>query len=179
MTLQIEHLAIVVGLFVCITAITCFLYIRDIPRLRKKYADRMVHEKTSFLLDPSDVDDRCDACFGDVTDEKFVIECGCGKVYHGSCAKAIIECPYCHEDVGSRAPRKIRRMHCPRCGRDMNSSICRCGAVLPRLDGTFECLCGNTIHISSERCPICGARYGTVKNQINDGTDEHPWSSNP
>ena len=179
MILQIEHLAMIVGTFVIITAITCFLYIREMPRLRRLYVERMEKERTSYYLDPSSVDDCCDICFGDLRGDLFLSECTCGRIFHDGCSDMVDECPYCRAGRSERTARRVRRMVCPRCGRNMDGSICRCGAVVPRKDGTFDCPCGNRMHISSERCPVCGTRYAPVKNKINAGKDVRAWSSNP
>ena len=177
--IRYEYLAIITVAFVLLTAAVCILYIREMPGLKREARRRLREERSTIFIDPAEIDQCCDVCFGDLDERLFVRECACSKVFHEECADIIGSCPYCGSGTASAGRRRVRRMKCPRCGREMTSSICRCGIVIPRTDGTFDCTCGNRMHMGADSCPVCGTRFRPDKIKINGGSDYHPWSSKP
>ena len=173
--IQIEYLAILSAVF-CILSIA--VSVTGLRGSLRKANDPSAGVPTCFF-DPDKVDGCCDICFGDVKRMLFVRVCGCGRIFHDECAMLTDECPYCDAPYREMGMRRVRRMDCPRCGRAVSGSICRCGTVLPRKDGTFECICGNTIHMDSAECSVCGSRYSMTQININGERHGGPWSSKP
>jgi len=138
-------------------------YARGCRTLRSSIAEKKENDAPTCFFDPSEVDGCCDICFGEVERMLFVRECTCGRIFHDECASMTDECPYCHTPYRDMGMRRVRRMDCPRCGRPLKDSICRCGAVLPKGDGTFMCSCGNIMHMGSGECRICGSRYAVTQ----------------
>ena len=158
---------IVLSVIYCIAVISiCAANVRHLSELRAKAARRR-KARSTFFADINESDDRCDICFGRFGNDGNVTQCRCGKVFHPECVDMTKECPYCHEPPDPMTVRPVRRPNCPRCGKKMGSDICSCGAVLPRMDGTFQCTCGHTMHIDSARCPQCGTEFRPVRKSNN------------
>lgn len=158
---------IILSVIFCIAVVSiCAANIGHLSELRSKVTRRK-KARSTFFADINDSDDRCDICFGRFGIDGEVTQCSCGKVFHPECVGMTEECPYCHESPSSMTVRPVKRPTCPQCGKKMDSDICSCGAILPRMDGTFQCICGHTMHIDSARCPQCGTGFMPVRKSNN------------
>jgi hypothetical protein len=103
-------------------------------------------------------EDMCGICFGAVSKGDIIARCGCGNVFHDSCAGPVGACPYCgssHTDLVREMPDCVT---CPSCGSDVTGNVCGCGAVVNR-DGTFTCGCGTLLDVNGPVCKRCGKEY--------------------
>ncbi|MDR3282391.1 MAG: hypothetical protein LBS92_02130 [Candidatus Methanoplasma sp.] len=111
-----------------------------------------------YSIEEGEAEKKCGICYGEIGEEA-VSECPCGKLFHDSCAAQTGPCPYCGSVYDHFTRRLPKRSECPVCGVMMRGSICVCGAVFPRPDGTFLCSCGNRVDSARPVCRKCGAAY--------------------
>lgn len=131
--------------------------------IRKKVSSkRHSSGKATYFLDDADSEKKCSICLGKIG-TNAIAECPCGKLFHNSCAAPTKMCPYCGKSYANMITRDPARARCPVCGRFLSNSICACGAVFPRRDGTIVCSCGNSIDCSRPLCGRCGALYERVQ----------------
>lgn len=128
--------------------------------LRGKIRGKPRNKSTTFL-DEGEDEKKCEICYGKI-DADPVAVCACGKIFHDACAKPTGSCPYCGAGYDTMEVREPERTRCPVCGRFLKGSICSCGAVIPRKDGTIICKCGNEVDIGKPVCKKCGAAYETT-----------------
>lgn len=122
--------------------------------------------KTTKKLDEGEDEKKCDICLGIISEDP-VAACKCGKLFHDACARPTGSCPYCgtpYEELEVRDPIRTR---CPVCGRFIKGGVCVCGSMIPRLDNTFMCSCGNRVDASKPTCKRCGAAYEKVSMKLN------------
>ncbi|MGE0014754.1 MAG: hypothetical protein AB7S83_01005 [Candidatus Methanomethylophilaceae archaeon] len=112
----------------------------------------------TYFLDDSESEKLCSICLGRIG-LLPVSTCGCGRIFHDSCASTLDGCPYCARPYGNMVVGEPERPRCPVCGRFLIGSICSCGAVFPKRDGTMECSCGNIVDCSRPLCGKCGLLY--------------------
>jgi len=98
---------------------------------------------------------KCDICFDDL--EGRIATCECGKRFHDSCAHPTGSCPYCSADY-SEFDTFESDVICPKCGKQVFNSQCRCGAIVPN-EGRFVCVCGSNINQENLKCRKCGKTY--------------------
>lgn len=136
---------------VLIVAISLALVVRS---LKNEVDDGGEGSATGFLDDGNG--GTCGICFGELSEN--VKECGCGKLFHDTCAEPTGSCPYCNSPYADFKDADDERMRCPNCGRYTTGRECRCGALLLR-DGRFVCSCGSAMARGERRCPECGREY--------------------
>lgn len=120
---------------------------------------RRLSVRSAYTTADYDADSKCEICFDDIGDE-LVSRCKCGKTYHLTCAEPTGECPYCGESFNNfEEPREARRVSCPRCGNGISGNICSCGTVIPDMDSTFLCRCGERLSVNDGMCHRCGRRF--------------------
>lgn len=126
----------------------------------KSRIEKIISQKSSLYVDENYIDKNCEICFGKIGRE-MVRSCTCGKTFHVDCANTTGECPYCKLKVDGMELRSSRKTMCPDCGREIEKNICKCGLVMPKKDGTFECLCGKILSVKTKKCDECGATFKT------------------
>ena len=139
-----------------------FLSILDSIK-KKKSSKRDLGGKVTYFLDSSESEKRCSICLGRLGTGLIAV-CGCGKISHDQCSSLTEMCPYCESPYEQMTVRPAVRAECPTCRLPLENSVCSCGMVLPRSDGTILCSCGNTVDCSRPLCGRCGTLYEkTVK----------------
>ncbi|MDN5357358.1 MAG: hypothetical protein AB7D42_00655 [Candidatus Methanomethylophilaceae archaeon] len=151
------------GIFSAVAILISIVLLARLNSVRKNVAfTRPTGGIATYFLDDSDSEKKCAICFGKIGTNNLST-CNCGKIFHDSCASPTGTCPYCggcYSDMTVGTPKRAR---CPVCGRFLNESICSCGAVFPRRDGTLLCECGNSVDCSRPLCGNCGALYEKVE----------------
>jgi hypothetical protein len=103
-------------------------------------------------------EDVCGICFGNILKSDVIAKCGCGNVFHDTCAEPTGSCPYCNCAYSGLVKETPVCVTCPSCGSDVVGNVCGCGAVVNR-DGTFTCGCGASLDINDPVCKKCGKEY--------------------
>lgn len=115
--------------------------------------------KATYFLDDCESEKNCSICLGRLG-TGLVIECSCGKISHKDCALLTKMCPYCKKSFNNIKARPAEIAKCPSCKTVLNGSVCACGEVYRKRDGTIVCTCGNIIDASRQLCDKCGTFYG-------------------
>ena len=98
---------------------------------------------------------KCDICFDDL--EGRIATCECGKRFHETCAQPTGSCPYCSTDYSEFTVSESNAI-CPRCGKEVFGSHCRCGAIIPSA-GHLVCICGTKLDQENPKCGKCNRTY--------------------
>jgi len=167
--MEIGHVLFSLGIIIVLVALFAIVfvlqgYLNAKYDLRSKLTGKSEKESTTFL-DEGEDEKQCEICYGRIDDDPIAI-CSCGKIFHDACAKPTGSCPYCGEKYENMEVREPERKRCPVCGRFLKGSICSCGAVLPRKDGTFICKCGNVVDMNKPVCKKCGAVYESASMTV-------------
>jgi hypothetical protein len=175
-----SYIAYALALSVCLVAVIAIVSLTGTSKRIRSIGDsasaRRANIKSTYFLDTTALDKKCEICFGEL-DDGDVRACDCGKVFHISCSDLTGECPYCKKKIGEMTVRRTVKAVCPGCGNVAEDSICRCGIVLPDRDGTFDCRCGSRISITDDECPYCGAVYSTRPGkELKPRPDDRLWS---
>lgn len=153
--------------WVSITVIACLsmtllislIHLFSVRHRINEMKDSVRNNISSFTTADYAADVRCDICFDDIGDE-MVSQCKCGKTFHLTCAEPTGSCPYCGTEFKDfLPPRRARHITCPRCGEILNGNICSCGTIVPDADKTFECKCGERVHMNESMCRRCGLTF--------------------
>lgn len=151
------------GIFSAVAILVSIALLARLNSVRKNVAlKRPTGGIATYFLDDSDSEKKCAICFGKIG-TNALSTCDCGKMFHDSCASPTGMCPYCGGPYSKMTVGEPKRARCPVCGRFLNESICSCGAVFPRRDGTLICSCGGSVDCSRPLCGKCGALYEKVE----------------
>lgn len=124
--------------------------------------------RATYFLDDSESEKTCSICLGRIGISEIVL-CGCMRVSHSECVSLMEVCPYCDSPYRMHTARPSKAARCPVCRRAVTHSLCECGTVLPKADGSILCSCGNRFDGRKAICGMCGNVYG--KDSI-DGPSE-------
>lgn len=154
---------ILLGIFSITAMIVSIILLSILNSIRKKVSSKHYSSGGgTYFLDDSDSEKKCAICLGKIG-TNAIAECSCGKLFHDSCAAPTKICPYCGKSYVDMKTREPARARCPVCGRFLSDSICACGAIFPRRNGTIVCSCGNFVDCSRPLCGRCGALYEKVE----------------
>jgi hypothetical protein len=135
-------------------------YLRASEELKKTPEGKREKKITKFLDEGEDKRD-CEICYGKIEWNPVAV-CECKKVFHDACARPTGSCPYCNKPYATMTVRAPERTRCPVCGDFLSSNICKCGAVIPKKDGSFLCKCGGSVDRDKPVCRKCGAVYNNA-----------------
>lgn len=157
---MINGTILMLGSLILTISVIGIINMRRRDRRAKTEKETLLGQISAYHVEDYRADTRCDICFDSMEGEQ-VSECSCGKSFHRSCAEPTGCCPYCGNPfanfpVHGREPRSLT---CFRCGRRVEQNICECGTVIPFRDGTFQCLCGETLTEETSWCPNCGRTF--------------------
>lgn len=157
------------GIFSAMAMSISIMLLLVLDRVKKKASSGSCFgEKATYFLDNSESEKRCSVCLGRLGAERIAL-CVCGKIAHDQCASLTENCPYCGYTYDSMIARPAVQAECPMCGLPLESSVCSCGVVLPRSDGTILCRCGNTVECSRPLCGRCGTLYEKTRKCLAEG----------
>ncbi|MDD2410131.1 MAG: hypothetical protein PHV81_00410 [Candidatus Methanomethylophilaceae archaeon] len=157
------------GIFSALAVFVSIALLSRLISLRKNIAStRPAGGIATYFLDDSVSEKLCSICLGKIGLSP-VSACGCGRIFHDGCASTLDRCPYCARPYGGMVVNEPERPRCPVCGRFLGGSICSCGAVFPKRDGTMECSCGNIVDCSRPLCGKCGSLYEKTKARPDRG----------
>lgn len=132
---------------------------------KKKIRKKSETLEPTVFVDEKTIDKNCEICFGKIGSE-MVRVCKCGKTFHIDCSDTTGECPYCRTKIDAMTERNSLKTTCPACGRNVEKNVCKCGVVIPKKDGSFECVCGENLSVKDKKCPSCGATFETEIREI-------------
>lgn len=158
-------LGIISALAITISIIQSYLLFRMYKRIRRK---PLFGGKATYFLDDCESEKNCSICLGRIGNG-LVVRCSCGKISHSDCATLTEICPYCEKSFDKINPKPAKTAKCPACKATLNGSVCKCGIVYPRSDGTIACTCGNLVNVDRPLCYECGMFYGNnVATQLGE-----------
>lgn len=151
------------GIFSAVAIFISIILASRLNSMTKKAASkRPTGGIATYFLDDCDTEKKCAICLGKIGTAP-VSRCKCGKIFHDSCASPTGKCPYCGGRYSDMKIDEPERARCPVCGRFLTGSVCSCGSVFPKRDGTILCSCGNRVDCSRPLCGRCGALYKKVR----------------
>lgn len=151
---------IVLGIISALAVIVSIRLLHRLPENKERDSKMSrICGRATYFLDDSESEKTCSICLGRIGISEIIL-CKCNRVSHRDCVSLMDICPYCGRPYRMHTARMSRTARCPVCGREVTCSLCECGTVLPKADGSILCSCGNKFDGRRIICDRCGTIYG-------------------